>query len=135
MRESARMIIIDKDKILLMHRVKDGKEYYVLPGGGIEEGETPLIAVAREIKEETNLDVEVGPLMCKLSGDMSGERKEHYFVAKSFSGDLALSGPEKERQSADNKYSLEWIPLDRLGGLTLYPDEIKKKIMDGEWSG
>jgi 8-oxo-dGTP pyrophosphatase MutT (NUDIX family) len=31
-------IIIKNNKILLIHHIKDGKEYYVSPGGTIEEG-------------------------------------------------------------------------------------------------
>ena len=43
------------DKILLIHRWKNGQEYLVIPGGTIELGEGPLEAALREIKEEVNL--------------------------------------------------------------------------------
>jgi len=34
----------------------DGLEYFCLPGGGIEDGETPEAAAARELKEECLVD-------------------------------------------------------------------------------
>ena len=43
------------DKILLIHRWKNGQEYFVIPGGTIELGEGPLEAALREMKEEVNL--------------------------------------------------------------------------------
>ena len=38
-------IIIKNNKVLLIHRIKDGGEYYVFPGGAIEEGESSKEAV------------------------------------------------------------------------------------------
>ena len=35
----ASAIVIRDNKILLIHRKKEGREYWVFPGGGIEEGE------------------------------------------------------------------------------------------------
>ena len=44
---SCRAIIIKGDKILLMHRKKDGEEFWVYPGGHLELGETPEQAMIR----------------------------------------------------------------------------------------
>jgi 8-oxo-dGTP pyrophosphatase MutT (NUDIX family) len=38
--------IVDKGKILLIHRFFQGREYYVIPGGGVEEGETIEYAIS-----------------------------------------------------------------------------------------
>ena len=63
-RVSSRAIIIEDGKLLAMFRrkiKKDGsiKEYYVIPGGGLEEGETLEENVIRELKEEFNVDIEI----------------------------------------------------------------------------
>ena len=52
---------MDGDRLLLIRHqnFSDGSSYWLLPGGGMEEGETAEGCLARELKEETNLDVRV----------------------------------------------------------------------------
>ena len=50
-REGNRAIIVKDGKILLTHELNSG--WWVLPGGGTEEGETPEECVIREVEEET----------------------------------------------------------------------------------
>ena len=45
-------IIVQEGKIALIKRIQEDETYYVFPGGGIEEGETPEEATKREIFEE-----------------------------------------------------------------------------------
>ena len=57
-------IIRDHHILLIRHRENEsGRSYWILPGGGIEPGETEEDCVIREMKEETNLDVRVGSLL------------------------------------------------------------------------
>ncbi len=58
------------DRYLLIKRtkMKRGKEnslpeYWDIPGGMVEEGETPSAAAIRETKEEVNLDIVIGPIL------------------------------------------------------------------------
>lgn len=57
MGKAARAIIIEGDKILVMHRNKEGSQYFTLVGGRVNEGESLEQALVREIREETGLDV------------------------------------------------------------------------------
>ncbi|MBU3941563.1 MAG: NUDIX domain-containing protein [Nanoarchaeota archaeon] len=123
----AAVIIIDKDKVLLLHRIKKGKDYYVIPGGTIEEDEKPEEAAVREIKEETNFDIELGEVFCRVNDFMHNGT---YFLAKKFSGELRLGGPELQRVNDNNQYHLEWVHKKDLQKLLLYPKEVKEKIMD-----
>lgn len=116
MRNRATIFILDKDTVLLIHRLKNGKEYYVVPGGGIEPGETETQAAIREAKEETGLDIMLSE---KIGEHATDEGCEYFYVAKSWSGTLALGGPEALRQSPTNDYKLEWIPIERLDDINL----------------
>ena len=58
-------LIIKEDRVLLIRHTRhaDGASYWVIPGGGIEPGESEEECVIREMKEETNLDVHVERLL------------------------------------------------------------------------
>jgi len=127
-----RVVIMRNRKILLIHRIKSGKEYYILPGGHIEPGEKPEEAAIREAKEETNLDVELSDLLWKIKDKAYGEmRLGYYFLVKRFKGKkLKVIGPEAKRLSANNRYLFEWVPIKKLSSITFYPEIIRKKILE-----
>ena len=54
-RPSARGIVIKDGKVAMIHSKM--YDYFKFPGGGIEEGESPLEAMIREVKEESGLTV------------------------------------------------------------------------------
>jgi len=71
----ASAVIFDEaQKVLLVRQVED---LWVLPGGGVEQGETILAGLRRELKEETGLDIEPIRLLW-FSDEVSEEYKTHY---------------------------------------------------------
>ena len=50
-RDGSRAIIIQDGQILLSHEAIS--DWWLIPGGGMEEGETPKDCVVREVEEET----------------------------------------------------------------------------------
>ncbi len=59
-RLTSAVLVIQDGKYLLAERNKENYNgYWVIPGGGVKFGETIQEAAIREIKEETNLDVEI----------------------------------------------------------------------------
>lgn len=119
-----------QNQVLLMLRRKNGKSYATLPGGGIEEGETPAEACRREVLEEVNLVVEVGPQVAEwdnLHG--ANQSHEHYFLTRYISGEMRLGdGPEGIRQSAENHYEPAWTNLDRLEAVNLVPEGARELV-------
>jgi 8-oxo-dGTP diphosphatase len=57
-------VVIEQGKVLVTQR-KEGSSQGLLwefPGGKLENGETPRMALQRELKEELDVEVEVGPI-------------------------------------------------------------------------
>ncbi len=52
-------VIVVDDRILLTHWNEHGRTGWTLPGGGMEEYETPQQAAVREIREESGFDTEI----------------------------------------------------------------------------
>jgi len=132
MRKRVTLFIVDDDKILMIHRNREGNLYYVVPGGGVEEGETVIEAAHREAAEETGLTIELGPLLWQrpFSTDMGNGRfidqMEYAYLITQFNGALCLSGPEFERQSDTNFYRLDWMPLSEFPHGVGYPSSVDK---------
>ncbi len=128
MEKRASAVIIKDGKILLMRRIKNGQEYFVFPGGGVKEGETPEQALLREVKEELTLDVNKYQPLFEI--DNQG-RREFFFLVTDFSDEPKLGGEEKERMNKNNQYYPTYIDLYKITKLILYPESAKNKIIDG----
>jgi 8-oxo-dGTP pyrophosphatase MutT (NUDIX family) len=125
-RDRVAVLIIDKDKLLLFYRYRDGRTYYALPGGHVETGEALEETAVREIKEELNLEI---TLSRKLWEYENGGRMEHYYLAEDFNGEIKLGFPELGKLSPQNVYRPEWIPIWQLIDMPLMPEPIKAKII------
>lgn len=117
MRHRAAVFVLDgKGNVLLFHRFKKDEEYYAVPGGGVEPGETPEQAAVRELKEETTLDVTLGGKIGEFEADGN---HQYFYIARSWSGAPAVAGPEMQNQPPGNVYTLEWVPTEKLGTIDL----------------
>lgn len=84
---------LDRNEVLLTER-RD-VPVWVLPGGGIEPGESPEAAVTREILEETGLTVKVARLVGDYTPINRLARRTHLYECTVISGCLSLSEETK----------------------------------------
>ncbi len=106
------IVFDDQGRVLLVERARPpGAGLWTVPGGKLEGAETLAQAVAREVREETGLLVEVGPLACVVEriGD------DHHFVildylARVIGGTLAAGSDARAVRFAGEE-DLAALPL------------------------
>jgi 8-oxo-dGTP diphosphatase len=70
-RVSASALIIENEHVLLAHR--RAIDWWNLPGGAVDAGETVAEGLRREVREETGLEIEVGQLVGVYSKPLKQE--------------------------------------------------------------
>jgi 8-oxo-dGTP diphosphatase len=120
----ARIVLVDHGRVALIRRVRAGRTYYLFPGGGVEDGETPQEAARREAFEELGVEVELGPLVHEESfGGTIFLYYDAWIVGGSFGTgswpDHALLTDREREQSGTHEPV--WMPLEELRGLDIRP--------------
>ena len=132
-RNSAKAIVIDEGRILLNRCTSRFGEYYALPGGGQNPGETLTEAVARELMEETGYSIK--PM--RLSGiyeriserpgdDDRGLCHKIYFV---FLCRLLSGEPQRPTEHDKFQIGLEWVNVKDIPTSNLFPHAIRDNIL------
>ena len=105
-RAGSRAVIERDGMILLSHETVSG--WWLIPGGGMEEGETPEACCVRETEEETGLAVR--PLRQFLT--MYEYYEEYRYISHYFICEMTGTG-QMHLTDAEKKRGLEpqWIPL------------------------
>jgi 8-oxo-dGTP diphosphatase len=116
------------------HDLVNGREFWEPPGGGIEHGESPREAAARELFEETGLTVDIpnSSILVEREYDWMGRHYCHveaFFATTTPSVDVKLTAPTKKElatfvemrfiapeQVADLKESVEPPTLPKILG-------------------
>ena len=98
---------------LLIEKLYNGERtFYSIPGGGIEDGETPEDAAIRELKEECGLN---GKVVKKLAIVYNEKGTEHSFLLSVPDSENPIIGNDPEEPS--DKQSIKdvlWMSLDEL---------------------
>jgi 8-oxo-dGTP diphosphatase len=116
---SALMLDGDQDQVLLVHRTHErdwAPDTWDVPGGHVEDEETEIAALVREVREE--LGIEILETSVVLSARLIGPNFEvAYFVLEAWTGEPYNAAPEEHDEIA-------WVPLSELESLAIADPDI-----------
>lgn len=118
-----RAVILDGNKILLCK--KKGNDYYFLPGGHIEFGETAEQALGRELKEELGIEADTIEYIGTVENMFSENGNRHHEI------NLVFFVEPKNHSSISNEDHIDffWTDIDRLAGERVEPVALKNAVL------
>lgn len=129
-----RVIIIHGDEVLLVQQQKpNGRDVYILPGGGIYPNEDIFVAARREVWEESYLRIK--PLKLLYLKELFGPNLrsfEFYVLGKIIGGRLGLGRDPELSDSSQVLKKITFVSLKDLKNLRFYPQELRIKLA-GDW--
>ena len=139
MRIRAGIVLIQDGKVALIERHRAGLDYFVFPGGGTDEGETPEQAAVREAMEELGVEVAVRQ---KISEIQFGQKsRQVYFLAEQIGGEFGTGAGEEYTDADPNDpeegiYVPVWMPIEELPlHGNIYPVEVVNLVLKSTKDG
>src|SRR4051812_33371250 len=117
---AASAIVVDDAGRILLHKRTDN-EYWSIPGGAMEPGETIAETAVREVREETGIEARVERLLGVYSNPHhvtvydDGEVRQQFsvcFLCRAVGGELATSSESSE---------VRFVALDDVDALSIHP--------------
>jgi 8-oxo-dGTP diphosphatase len=105
-RNCAYALVANRDGFIAV--VRESAGHLLLPGGGIEPGETALQAVQREVLEELGCGIELTARICQAMQYITADGHCQATYATFFAGELG------EVTQKSHEHQLEWAPAERL---------------------
>lgn len=126
-RNSAKALIIRDGKMLAVHIKSGGEEWYIMPGGGQQAGETLPEAVRREVAEEPGLTVEPPELAFVAEGTQGekSHRVDLVFLC-AYIGEI----PGAVLHPDTNQTGVNWLDIENLLAEPLYPSRLRRPIIN-----
>jgi ADP-ribose pyrophosphatase YjhB (NUDIX family) len=106
-------LVLRGDKILMAKHREGDVEYWCLPGGALEEGETPEEGALRELREEANVE---GCDVRRLHYFFDGEGREGYTFLVNIGNQEPRLGhdPEAELLGRAILVDVRWLAMDEI---------------------
>lgn len=125
------VVVLDSENRLLLAR-QNQRPFWVLPGGTLESPESMGECAVREIKEEANLDITLGPLLCLADFFAPNERHiiDAVFVGK-------LQGGVLQRETSENLDEIGFYSREEVSRMALKPEPLFERVLaswdSGRW--
>ena len=132
MRTRAGIVLIEDNKVALIERHRAGLEYFVFPGGGVDEGESPEQAAVREAMEELGVEVVVKQKVAEIQIETS---RQFYFLVERVGGEFGTGTGEEFTDSdpsdpSEGSYVPVWMPIEELAHHgNVYPVELVEIVV------
>ncbi len=124
MRNRGSVVIVENNKVGLIQRNRDGAVYYVFPGGGIEDGETPEEGAKREAYEELGVKVKIRECIAKV--EYNGT--QYFFRADIKEGIFGTGQGEEYTDKERGTYLPVWVHIKNLSSIDVRPREVAVKV-------
>lgn len=136
-RKRVNVLVVNKDKFVLIFRHKNNQDYYAIPGGGIESGETPEVAARREIDEELGLSLYNLKLISEIK---TVTRHDFNFLGNTSDTVINVTGPElKHLNMAEDLFKPEWHTKESFRrDIEIYPVSARKmfnSLLNSKYNG
>lgn len=129
-----RVVVPDEEgKILMVKQSHEGKDIWMVPGGGIEEGENAKEAAIREVLEETGLEIRINRLLWHVEevSEKRGQRFVNFFLGEKVGGILGLgTDPEFDEENQILRETRFLSKKEILSLERVYPEYIKTELWE-----
>lgn len=138
MRIRGGVVLMEDNKVALIERHRAGLDYYVFPGGGVDEGETPEQGAIREALEELGVEVAIKQ---KVAIIHFAQSTQVYYLVERVHGEFGTGTGEEFTDADPNDpeegvYIPIWMPINELSQHeNVYPESVAKLVLNSRVNG
>lgn len=133
MRIRAGIVLIQDGKVALIERHRAGMDYFVFPGGGVNDGETPEQAAVREAMEELGIEIAIKQKITEIQ--FGQKSRQVYFLVEQSGGEFGTGVGEEYTDSdpedpEEGIYIPIWMPIEKLSEYqNIYPESVAQQVI------
>ncbi|MDO6461702.1 NUDIX domain-containing protein [Granulosicoccaceae sp. 1_MG-2023] len=137
-RLAVRAVVIEDERLLLARYESEGREWYIIPGGGVQHGETLEEAFARETIEECGHALPFGDVLFvrEVMADRhpeglmpAGLHQVELYIGSALPGGVRLAPTQPDRCQT----GLIWQPLNELEQIRFFPAALIDNFRTRTW--